>query len=151
MRHGTSTKRKRRRCNTTSASISGYSSGKLRENKPSAVRFTPTNPEVGSRTGLPRIGRSTARKKTIPAARNAPKLRPVAVDESRSDHHLAAFLLQRLEDRGDIARIVLAVAIHADHVVVAQLVRQPIAGLHASAQPQVMRQRQHTRAGPRAP
>ena len=66
----------------------------------------------------------------------------VAVDESRSDHHLAAFALQRFENLGNVARIVLAVAIDADHVVVAQLEGQPVAGLHAAAQAQMMRQRQ---------
>ena len=66
---GTSTNRNALRCSTTSVSISGYSSGKLLLKTWSAARFTPTNPEVGSRTGLPRIGRSTRRKNRIPRPR----------------------------------------------------------------------------------
>src|ERR1035438_8292576 len=69
---GTSSKRKRRRWSTTSASISGYSSGKLRLKTARALRFTPTNPEVGSRTGLPRMGRRTMRKNRIPRPRTTP-------------------------------------------------------------------------------
>src|SRR5664280_338506 len=69
---GTSSKRKRRRCKTTRASISGYSSGKLWRNTSSARRLTPTKPEVGSCTSLPRTGRSTRRKKRIPSERTAP-------------------------------------------------------------------------------
>ena len=66
-----------------------------------------------------------------------------AVQESRSDHHLAVFALQRRQDLRNVARIVLAVPIHADHVVVAQLIRQPVARLHASAESQMIRQRQN--------
>ena len=41
---------------------------------------------------------------------------------------------RRFVDARDIARVVLAVAVHADHVLVAQFVRQLVAGLHAAAQ-----------------
>src|ERR1035438_903747 len=67
----TSSKRKRRRCNTTRASISGYSSGKLCRNTFSARWLTPTKPEVGSCTSLPKTGRSIRRKKRIPSERTA--------------------------------------------------------------------------------
>src|ERR1039458_10547595 len=58
---GTSSKRKRRRCNTTRASISGYSSGKLCRNTFSARWLTPTKPEVGSCTSLPKTDRKSTR------------------------------------------------------------------------------------------
>ena len=41
----------------------------------------------------------------------------------------------------------LAVAIHADHVLETQLVGELVAGLHAAAEPQVMRHREHLGAG----
>ena len=87
---GTSSKRNRRRCSTTSASISGYSSGKLRLNTSSARRFTPTNPDVGSCTALPRIGRSTSRKKRMPRAQRPLDARSCSVHEARADDHFAA-------------------------------------------------------------
>ena len=42
---------------------------KLLLNTCSAFRFTPTNPEVGSRTSLPRMGRRIMRKKRMPSER----------------------------------------------------------------------------------
>ena len=74
--HGTSSNRNALRCSTTNASISGYSSGKLRLKTSSALRFTPTKPDVGSCTGLPKIGRSTSRKNRIPSERIALVLLP---------------------------------------------------------------------------
>ena len=41
----------------------------------------------------------------------------------------------------------LSVAIDANHVLVAQLESEPVAGLHASAEPKVMRQRKHLGGG----
>src|ERR1035441_1866745 len=74
---GTSSKRKRRRCNTTRASISGYSSGKLWRNTFSARWLTPTKPEVGSCTSLPSTGRNIRRKKRIPSERTTPVRAPL--------------------------------------------------------------------------
>ena len=45
----------------------------------------------------------------------------VAVEEPRPNDHLAFFLFERAQNPGDVARIVLPVAIDADHVVVAEL------------------------------
>ena len=87
----------------------------------------------------------------MPSERTAPVREPLSGDEARADHHLAARVLQALEDARNVARIVLAIAIHANHVVVAQLEGQLVAGLHAAAQAQMMRQRQHLGAGARAP
>ena len=47
---------------------------------------------------------------------------------------------QRFEDPRNIGGIVLAVAIHANHVLEAQLESQLVSGLDAAAQPQMMRQ-----------
>jgi len=54
--------------------------------------------------------------------------------------------IQRSEDGGNVARVVLSVAVHANHIFVAQFVRQPIPRLHASPQAQMMRKSQHLRA-----
>ena len=102
--HGTSMKRKRRRCNTTSASISGYSSGKLlAENLQRAAVHAH---EAGRRIvyGLPRMGRSTARKKRMPSLRMKLEAPSVGLHEARPDDHLAAGGLQRFENARDIAR-----------------------------------------------
>ena len=72
---------------------------------------------------------------------------PFAAHEARPDRHLAALALQGVQNRGDVARIVLPVAIHADHILIAKLEREFVAGLHASAQPQMVRQSEHPRAG----
>ena len=70
----------------------------------------------------------------MPAARNTVGVRSIVIHETRSDHHFAIALLQRLEDGGNIARIVLPVAVDADHVVVTEFIRQTISGLYAAAQ-----------------
>ena len=54
---------------------------------------------------------------------------------------------RRSQHARDIARVVLAVAVHADHVLVAEFVGQLVAGLHATAQAQVMGQGEHPGAG----
>ena len=59
-------------------------------------------------------------------------------------------VFEPLEDARDVAGVVLAVAVHADHVLEAQFVRQFVAGLHAAAQAQMVRQRQHRRRRRRA-
>ena len=74
--HSTSSNWNRLRCSTTSASISGYSSGKLWLKTFNASRFTATNPDVGSCTALPRIGRKTIRKSIIPKPRGTLEYSP---------------------------------------------------------------------------
>ena len=101
--HGISTNRNRFRCSTTSASISGYSSGKLRLKTSSARRFTPTNPEVGSCTGRPRMGRSTIRKNWMPRPRTALVASPLS-STKREPITISQPVLQRLEHPRDVAR-----------------------------------------------
>ena len=56
-------------------------------------------------------------------------------------------IARTFENSRDVARVVLAVAIHANHIIEAQFVGQPVAGLHAAAQAQVIGQAQHASAG----
>ena len=53
----------------------------------------------------------------------------------------------RLDDRGELRRIVLAVAVDADSEVEVVLERVAEAGLHGAADAEVERQAQHPRAG----
>ena len=147
IRHGTSTNRNRLRCSTTRASISGYSSGKLALNTERARAIDADKPGSG-------IAHRTAQNRPQYGAKENDAHRPQnagmfarPVDKARADHHLAAFALQRFENFRDIARIVLPVAIHADHVIETQFVRELIARLHRAAQSQMMRQRQNSCAG----
>ena len=71
MRAGVSRNRSALRLSTTSASISGYSNGKLRLKTSSARRFTAMKPEVGSVMRWPRIGRSTQQKIRPPNRRGS--------------------------------------------------------------------------------
>src|ERR1035441_6394912 len=72
-----------------------------------------------------------------------PRARPVVGKEPRADHHFAARRLELVEDARNVARVVLAVAVHADHVFESQLIGELVPGLHATAQAQVVGQRQH--------
>ena len=67
--------------------------------------------------------------------------------EARADHHFAAGGLESLEHAGNIARVVLPVAIHANHELEAEFVGQFVPGLHAAAQTEMVRQGQHVGAG----
>src|SRR5258708_6722956 len=64
----------------------------------------------------------------------------VAVVESRPDYHVATGVAQRRHDLQDIARVVLAIAVDSDDVVVPQLERQLVAGLDAAPQAEAMGQ-----------
>ena len=144
---GTSSKRKRRRCNTTRASISGYSSGKLSRNTFSA---TAVDAHETGRGIVHRLAEDRPQHQAEEAdAERADGAGPRAViaDEARADHHFAAGGLEPLEDAGNIARVVLAVAIDADHVLEAEFVGEFVAGLHAAAETEVVRQGQHFGAG----
>jgi hypothetical protein len=112
---GISRKRNCLRCNTTSASISGYSSGKLLLKTCSALRFTPTKPEVGSCT-LSQDGAQHHAEEAYAQSADRAGAPAVSVHEARSDHHLAARRAQGFEDARDIARVMLPVSIHPDDV-----------------------------------
>src|ERR1017187_163500 len=145
MWQGTSSKRKRRRCKTTKASISGYSRGKLWRNTSSARRLTPTKPEVGSCTGLPRTGRSTRRKKRMPSERTGAGT--VVGGEAGADHHFGAGRLERLENAENIAGVVLPIAIHADDELISEFPGEFVSGLHAAADTEMVGHGQHVGAG----
>ena len=116
----------------------------------SALRFTPTKPDVGSCTVLPRIGRSTARKKRIPMLAHETGSRCVRSTKREPITISQPDVLQRFEHARNIGGIVLAVAIHANHISIAQFVGQFVSGLHRAAEAQMMRQRQALRRRPGA-
>src|SRR5262249_55027127 len=66
--------------------------------------------------------------------------------EARSNHHFAISALESLQNLGNIARIMLAVAIYPNHVLITEFVRQEVAGLDATAKPEMMRKEQYLRA-----
>src|SRR4051794_2598553 len=71
---------------------------------------------------------------------------PVLSHEAGADHHLAPGVFQAFEDPRDIARIVLAIAIHANDVAIAELPGEFVACLDAAAKAQVVRQGQQVGA-----
>ena len=97
------------------------------------------------------MGRSTSAEKTDAQRPYGPVRDPSASSKREPITISQPDLFSRLEDARDVARVVLAVAIHADDVFEAQLVGQLVSGLHAAAQAEMVRQRQTSRRRPRAP
>src|SRR5579871_781177 len=71
----------------------------------------------------------------------------VAVEIAGADYHFTSGIAQFVEDGADIAGVVLAVAIDANHVLKSQLKGEFISGLDASTQAEMMGQRQDLGAG----
>ena len=74
---------------------------------------------------------------------------PVLADprEARADADVRATVEYRLHDQGELARIVLAVAVDLNDEVAAELPGRLVAGLHGTSDPEVAREAQHARAG----
>src|SRR5690348_5541961 len=70
-------------------------------------------------------------------------LLPVA--EPRADDHVIAGLAKRLQNSRNVLRVMLSVAIHANHELISKLERQLVPGLYATSEAKVMRQAQHIR------
>ena len=87
------------------------------------------------------------RKKRMPSERASAGVNGVAFHEAGADHHFAAGLSQRLEDAGNIPRVVLPVTIHANDILESQLEGQLVSGLHGAAKSQMMGQSEHLRSG----
>ena len=69
----------------------------------------------------------------------------IAFVEARSDHHLATGAPKHFHDTGNIARIVLTVAVDPNNIVISELMSKHVSRLHATTEPEVMRQWKHVR------
>ena len=139
-RQGTSTNRKRLRCSTTSASISDPPAETSKKTTNRTIHAHVPRSGIVHRT--PQNGRTARKRQLTPQETGGNLFHPRSAIRSPFRNHR----VQRFEDGGNIARIVLSIAIYADHIFVAQLIRQPVSGLNAAAQAEMMRESKHLRA-----
>ncbi len=71
----------------------------------------------------------------------------VIFDEPGADYHFAAGAFERRKDTRDVAGVVLAIAIDADHIFIAEFEGEFVASLNAAAKAEVVRQADDVGAG----